>query len=333
MLRNNENKNEDKNQVSTLLTLAAGLVAMLVFAPNAVAQDCKDGVCRIRRPSAEDAQYRFELSQPRLGEGQARLGSGQAQYDYPTFSKDRFPEFEYLRGESSPRYRETRPRSRDSFDSLSSDGFRAPARSTRDREWRGYRDEMDRGDRRRNERPSREFYYSGYDNSGARRTRPVDRLRSGDDLRRLRGQLDEYHQERREPADRYNSDRPYLELDRRPDLQRQERRYEPLPAPRPQRRESNEPTLDQKITARYSDQSVVRFASTVGSTQGLALFLEVSSLIDQRHLSPKSYGERLRNGARNIEVALQNRAFRSAVQLQGSESQLSRFRSELGRLT
>ena len=110
-----------------------------------------------------------------------------------------------------------------------------------------------------------------------------------------------------------------------------DRRYEELPAPR--ENESKQPTLDQKVTSRYSDPNVVRFAQTLSGSRALALFREVSTLIDQRHLSPKSYSERLRNAARTIDVALQNRAFRNAVQLQASESQLSQFRSELSRLT
>jgi carboxyl-terminal processing protease len=72
---------------------------------------------------------------------------------------------------------------------------------------------------------------------------------------------------------------------------------------------------------------------SLGSNQGIALFREVSSLIDQRHLSPKSYTERIQNGVRNIEVALQNRAFRSAVSLQASNTQLANFRSGLSQLT
>ena len=346
MLRTNETKGPKQNtgSQSTLLTMAASLVAMLVLTPGVNAQECKDGSCKLRQPTAQDSRYRFQV--------------GQARYDYPSYSEERFPEFEHLRTTPTSRYREVAPRMRSDRDYLARDEYRQPGRSNRDADWRRYNDEPVARDRRRDERPSRDFFYSGYDNTGARRSRPTDDLRSGRDLRELRNQLEDYHRPRQEPVDRYNSDRPYLEFDQRQPTRQparrpgprqdfgseerryqprqlrdfQDRRYESLPAPGQSQDATTEPTLDQKVTSRYSNANVARFAGTVSANQGLALFQEVSTLIDQRHLAPKTYTERLQNGVRNIAVATQNRTFRRAVPMPASEAQLSQFRSELGRL-
>lgn len=343
-----------KTKRFNLLSLAAGLLALFTVTPALQAQQCKDGVCTIKQRTEVDSNYRFDV--------------GRARYDYPTYSEDRFPEFNHLRETTpTPRYREPRPRPVDRSDYLARDGYQPSFRPTRDREsgprpvdrsdylardeyqpsfrstrdseWRRYHDEFERRERQRddyrvprqrNDAPARtrDYRYSGYDFGNTdSRSRPVRERYRSENLGDLRDSLDSYHTPRRsDELDRYRDFGPTLR-DRLP----RDRGYEELPAPQPER-DSKEPTLNDKVTARYSNPTVVRFATTLGGNQGLALFREVSTLIDQRHLSPKTYTERIRNGARNIEVALQNRSFLSAVSLQASESQLSQFRSELSRL-
>ena len=93
-----------------------------------------------------------------------------------------------------------------------------------------------------------------------------------------------------------------------------------------------QPTVDEKLTARYTNGTAIRFARGLNGNQGIALFREISTLIDQRHLSPKSYSERVQRGAANLSAALNNNAFRSAMRPAGSGSQVEAFRSQLTQL-
>ena len=144
-----------------------------------------------------------------------------------------------------------------------------------------------------------------------RNSTPQSRFRNGDPQDRYRNGS---------PQDRYRNGAP----------QNRYRNVTPRDRYEPESRDAQEPTLDQKVTARYSDPTVIRFATALNSNQGLALFREVSSLIDQRHLSPKSYGQRMGEAVRSLQVVMQNRAFQSAVPM--GSARTDQFRSQLGRL-
>lgn len=355
-----------KTKRFNLLTLAASVVSVFTITAAAQAQESHDGTCTIKQRIEDSSAYRFDI--------------GNSRYDYPTYSEERFPEFDSLR-EAAPRYRDMQLRRQERINYLSEDDYRSPrGQSQRTPEWEEYHDQWrsrqsgyEPTRSRDNYAPARsrdgyvparerrDYRYSGFDYSGDSRSRPVeDRFPaplSGRD-RNLGDYLNRDYDSSRDrnyaPArdlpprnrefaprnrDRAPGSRDLAPRNREPrNRDRAPRgfeprrtapqdRYEPRSGARP------EPTLDQKVTARYSDPTTARFAMSLGSNQGIALFREVSSLIDQRHLSPKSYTERIQNGVRNIEVALQNRAFRSAVSLQASNTQLAGFRSGLSQLT
>ena len=94
-----------------------------------------------------------------------------------------------------------------------------------------------------------------------------------------------------------------------------------------------EPELIQrKLTVRYGNPAVVRLLRSLSTEQSLQLFAEVSVLIDSRHLKPSTYDARVKQAAKNLIGALDNRAFLRANGLDGDPSRTSDFRSDLEQL-
>ncbi len=112
------------------------------------------------------------------------------------------------------------------------------------------------------------------------------------------------------------------------------RRSAPLvrPIPRHEHEEESLPEaemIDRKLTARYRNPSVVRLLQTMTPERSLELYLEVSGLIDARHLKPSSYDARVKQAVKNLCAGLQNRAFLQANDLADEPARLERFRHDL----
>ncbi len=94
-----------------------------------------------------------------------------------------------------------------------------------------------------------------------------------------------------------------------------------------------EPELIQrKLTVRYGNPAVVRLLRSLSTEQGLQLFAEVSTLIDARHLKPSTYDARVKQAAKSLLGALDNRAFLRANGLEGDPSRTAAFRSDIEQL-
>ncbi len=263
---------------------------------------------------------------------QYRPDSGRVRYDYPTHRENLYRDSDGL---SDRRYREVTPRGdfnsrnelrlQSEFRLLESpryDNTRTIGRSSHDSDWINYHEDWQTR-RRRNNR-EREYFYSGFDYGNDLRRRPTD-----DRDRFPMPDLDRYRPTLRDEFDRTPSPRRdnSRDLDFPMNSPPVRDRYEP-----PQDSRPKTPTLNQKLSARYTNQTSIRFAQGLSSNQGLALFREVSTLIDQRHLSPKSYADRVRQGARSLSAALDNTAFQSAMRPVGSSGQIESFRSQLNQL-
>jgi hypothetical protein len=90
--------------------------------------------------------------------------------------------------------------------------------------------------------------------------------------------------------------------------------------------------IQRKLTVRYGNPAVVHLLRSLSSEQGLQLFAEVSILIDSRHLKPSTYDARVKQAAKNLLEALDNRAFLRANGLEGDPSRTSAFRSDIQQL-
>jgi carboxyl-terminal processing protease len=94
-----------------------------------------------------------------------------------------------------------------------------------------------------------------------------------------------------------------------------------------------EPELIQrKLTVRYGNPAVVHLLRSLSTEQGLQLFAEVSILIDSRHLKPSTYDARVKQAAKSLLGALENRSFLRANGMDGDSSRTAAFRSDLEQL-
>lgn len=84
--------------------------------------------------------------------------------------------------------------------------------------------------------------------------------------------------------------------------------------------------IDQTLTGRYQNPETLRALRAMTSAQCQSLFREVSLRIDERSLEPSSYHSRVQRALRNLEIAVDNEAFLSAVGLSHGAPELLGFR-------
>lgn len=88
----------------------------------------------------------------------------------------------------------------------------------------------------------------------------------------------------------------------------QPRRNPPTtPAVKPQ------PSVAEKIAKRYADPRVVRIVQQLTPSAGEALYLEVSQMIDNRHVQPTTYHQRVQSALEHLTIALQTPSFQQAT--------------------
>jgi C-terminal peptidase prc len=110
-------------------------------------------------------------------------------------------------------------------------------------------------------------------------------------------------------------------------------RHERLAAPRHEEEQFSERELIQrKLTSRYGNPAVIRLLRSLSGQQSLEVYLEVSGLIDARHLKPSTYDVRVKQAVKNLTLALENPAFLRANELGDDPAQLENFRRDLVRV-
>jgi len=91
-----------------------------------------------------------------------------------------------------------------------------------------------------------------------------------------------------------------------------------------------EPELIQrKLTSRYANPAVVRLERSISPERSLELYTEVSTLIDARHLHPSTYDARVKQAAKNLCQAVDNRAFLQANNVPDDRARIDTFRNEM----
>ena len=91
--------------------------------------------------------------------------------------------------------------------------------------------------------------------------------------------------------------------------------------------------IQRKLTSRYGNPAVVRLIRSMSPEQSLELYLEVSGLIDARHLKPSTYDARVKQAVKNLCQAVENGAFLRANGLGDDSGRLETFRRDVLRLT
>ncbi|HXY33670.1 MAG TPA: S41 family peptidase [Planctomycetaceae bacterium] len=89
--------------------------------------------------------------------------------------------------------------------------------------------------------------------------------------------------------------------------------------------------IRRRLTSRYQTPAIVHVLQTLSPEQSLALYAEISNLIDARHLHPSAYAVRVDHAARSLREAVRNPAFLEASGISRSAT-LDDINSELGEL-
>ena len=129
---------------------------------------------------------------------------------------------------------------------------------------------------------------------------------------------------------------PYHERDRRisqpfgPSPDESDRKSEP-PAASDQNDSGlfDESTVDAIITARYTNPVTQRAIRSMSRVQAIELYAEISQRIDERHLQPTNYRTRTERALLNLQLALRNPAFREALNVSASDSQIRELRTAI----
>ncbi len=125
-------------------------------------------------------------------------------------------------------------------------------------------------------------------------------------------------------ADENDDFAPMLPADFRPTLERipfnsnvvpasrteeaQPRRNLPTaPAAKPQ------PSVADKVAKRYADPRVIRIVQQLTPQAGEALYLEVSQMIDSRHVKPTTYDQRVQSALEHLTIALKTPSFQQTM--------------------
>jgi len=88
----------------------------------------------------------------------------------------------------------------------------------------------------------------------------------------------------------------------------------------------------QRISHRANDETLQAFLSTTSDSRLRSLFMEVSNLIDQRHVDPNSYQDRTKHAMIHIAEALQNPEFLRANNIRADKETLKRAQDELRKM-
>lgn len=74
-----------------------------------------------------------------------------------------------------------------------------------------------------------------------------------------------------------------------------------------------QPSVAEKVAKRYADPRVVRIVQQLTPQAGEALYLEVSQMIDNRHVKPTTYDQRVQSGLEHLTIALQTPSFQQTT--------------------
>lgn len=125
----------------------------------------------------------------------------------------------------------------------------------------------------------------------------------------------------RDRAPQNNSPR-YPDIRQYPDLNDSSTRREPTELEK----------IRARVASRYGNPVVGRFLQSMSTEQVIRVFQEVSQMIDQRHLEPKSYQDRTEQAIKNLMVAVASPAFQRANNINPSPQQVESFQRELNQM-
>lgn len=93
--------------------------------------------------------------------------------------------------------------------------------------------------------------------------------------------------------------------------------------------DSKKPTIADKIKARYADPRIVRMLQQLTPQSAETFYIEVSELIDERHIGPATYARRVDNALDHVASALAVPSFAQAAHLRGTSTDISDLQEDL----
>lgn len=90
--------------------------------------------------------------------------------------------------------------------------------------------------------------------------------------------------------------------------------------------------LEDQTSFRYQNPRNLRFIQSLTPQRALAWYIETSRLIDDRHVEPSTYSERVRHSLRSLYHAVENPTFLQANRVVASRSDIQQFQDSLARM-
>ncbi|MDB5344102.1 MAG: carboxyl-terminal protease [Schlesneria sp.] len=111
---------------------------------------------------------------------------------------------------------------------------------------------------------------------------------------------------------------------------------EAAPARKPAVEEPRKPpkqlSVAEKIQYRYADPREQRLLERLNNQTAQQLYVEVSQMVDARHIKPSTYAQRVDAAFEHLDLALSTRSFQQTAKLQADEQSLGQLRDALNQM-
>ncbi len=91
-------------------------------------------------------------------------------------------------------------------------------------------------------------------------------------------------------------------------------------------------TVSEKIQYRYADPREQRLLERLNNQTAQQLYVEVSQMVDARHIKPSTYAQRVDAAFEHLDLALTTRSFQQTAKLQADEQSLGQLRDALNQM-
>lgn len=104
------------------------------------------------------------------------------------------------------------------------------------------------------------------------------------------------------------------------------------PAVEEPRKPPKQLSVAEKIQYRYADPREQRLLERLTAQSALQLYVEVSQMVDARHIKPSTYAQRVDSAFEHLDLALTTRSFQQTAQLRTDEESLGKLRESLAQM-
>lgn len=147
------------------------------------------------------------------------------------------------------------------------------------------------------------------------------------------GILDDSAVAAKTPAPKFRARQPQVEELPAPPKQTTPAEAAPVRKPAVEERKPPKvPTVAEKIQYRYADPREQRLLDRLTVQSAQQLYVEVSQMVDARHIKPTTYAQRVDAAFEHLDLAFNTRSFQQAAQLRADDASLARMKEGLAQL-